>query len=257
MAEPISNCGFCGEDGTRAVIVGFSGGVTSAWCAAWALRTFSRDSVTLLFHDTKEEDEDTYRFMREVAERLGHPIVERSDGRSVTQVARDEGAIPNNRMAFCSRILKAEQRDRYMAELRALGCAEIINVVGFTAVEWQRIQRASMRAEAAGYKARFPCAENGVTKQDCIDWCIRDLGVRPPAIYQWSEHANCLGCVRGGKSYWLAVRENAPDAFARRVALEAEFGHTILKESRLIDIQPLKRKVKWREEFEVPCECVG
>ncbi len=40
----------------RKVVVGFSGGVTSAWCAGWALRTFPREEVILLFHDTKAED---------------------------------------------------------------------------------------------------------------------------------------------------------------------------------------------------------
>jgi 7-cyano-7-deazaguanine synthase in queuosine biosynthesis len=31
----------------RRVVVGFSGGVTSAWCAGWALRTYPRDEVII------------------------------------------------------------------------------------------------------------------------------------------------------------------------------------------------------------------
>lgn len=31
----------------RRVVVGFSGGVTSAWCAGWALRTFPREEVNI------------------------------------------------------------------------------------------------------------------------------------------------------------------------------------------------------------------
>jgi 3'-phosphoadenosine 5'-phosphosulfate sulfotransferase (PAPS reductase)/FAD synthetase len=54
------------KDKQRAVIVGFSGGVTSAWCAGWALREFPRGDVVLLWHDTKEEHEDTYRFLPEM-----------------------------------------------------------------------------------------------------------------------------------------------------------------------------------------------
>ena len=72
-------------------MVGFSGGVTSAWCAGWALRTYPRDEVVLLWHDTKEEHPDTYRFLKEMAEALRMPITERSDGRSVTQLFYDEG----------------------------------------------------------------------------------------------------------------------------------------------------------------------
>jgi hypothetical protein len=240
-------------------VVGFSGGVSSAWCAGWALRTYPRDRVVFLFHDTKEEDPDTYRFIKEMAAVFGHPIMERSDGRSVVEVFDDENAIANNRMAFCSRILKADQRDRYFGELREQGEGEIINVLGFSAIEWQRVQRASARAEASGYVARFPMIEEKVSKQAAADWCI-SLGVRPPRMYTWSEHANCVGCVRGGKAYWLAVAKNAPEVFAARSALEDQFGHTILKDTSLRDLLRvgLRRAVKPRESIDIgACECGG
>jgi hypothetical protein len=47
----------------RKVIVGFSGGVTSAECAILALEEYPRDEVVLLWHDTKREDVDTLHFM--------------------------------------------------------------------------------------------------------------------------------------------------------------------------------------------------
>lgn len=241
------------------VIVGFSGGVSSAWCAGWAMRTFQKSDVVFLFHDTKEEDEDTYRFIREMSAALKHPITERSDGRSVTQVFDDEAAIANNRMAFCSRILKAEQRDKYMAELRADGETEIVNVLGFSAVEWQRVQRASARAEKDGYQVRFPMIEMECSKQQAADWC-KSIGVQPPRMYLWSEHANCVGCVRGGRAYWLAVAKNAPDVFEQRARLEEEFGHTIINGTTLRDLLKtgLKHKVCQRESIDIgPCECGG
>jgi hypothetical protein len=262
------------------VIVGFSGGVSSAWCAGWALRMFKKEDVVFLFHDTKEEDPDTYRFIKQMAAKLDHPVTERSDGRSVTEIFDDENAIANNRMAFCSRILKAEQRDRYFKEVRetepckhcgslysahtkkSQTCpagyqAELFNILGFSAVEWQRVQRASARAEADGYVSRFPMIEDKITKQAAADWCL-ELGVRPPLMYTWSEHANCVGCVRGGKAYWLAVAENAPEIFEQRAALEERFGHTILKDTTLRNLVKvgLKRKVKARESIEIgPCDC--
>lgn len=239
------------------VVVGFSGGVSSAWCAGWALRTYDKSDVVFLFHDTKEEDVDTYRFIREMAEALKHPVTERSDGRSVTQVFEDEGAIANNRMAFCSRILKAEQRDRYFKELRAAGETVFVNVLGFSALEVQRVQRAAARADASGYTVRFPMVEEGVSKQAAANWCIA-LGVRPPRMYLWSEHANCVGCVRGGKAYWLAVKKNAPHVFEQRASLEEEYRHTILKDTtlrRLVQVG-LKRPVRARESIDIgACEC--
>jgi hypothetical protein len=242
---------------TNRIVVGFSGGVTSAWCAGWALRTFDRASVDLLFHDTRDEDEDTYRFIREMAVTLGKPVLNWSDGRSTSEVFRDEHAIANNRMAFCSRILKAEQRDRYFAHLREGGITDITNVVGFTARERPRVQRAWARGQASGYTVRFPLIEDGITKQHAADWCIAQ-GVTLPRMYAWSEHANCVGCVRGGKAYWLKVKEHRPDVFAERSALEREFGHTILKDTTLaqLAITGLKRKVKMRESITIgTCEC--
>ena len=241
----------------RRVIVGFSGGVTSAWAACWALRNFPKEEVVWLFHDTKEEDADTYRFIREFSEKVGHPVTEQSDGRSVTEVFENEGAIANNRMAFCSRILKANQRDVYIEKLRTGGATEILNVLGFTGLEWQRVQRAAMRAEVAGYRAVFPLVDEGITKQQAADYCI-SLGVRPPAMSLWSEHANCVGCVRGGKAYWLKVKENRPEVFAQRVALEEQYGHTILKDTTLVQlaVTGLKREVKQRESIDIgSCEC--
>ena len=246
------------------VVVGYSGGVTSAWAAAWALRVFPKDQVVWLFHDTKEEDTDTYRFLREFSEVVGHPMTEQSDGRSVTEVFEDEGAIANNRMAFCSRILKAEQRDIYFEKLRTDGVDSITNVLGFTRMETERIQRAtarSLQSQMTGkpYFVNFPLVNNGITKQMAADYCL-SLGVKPPEMYRWSEHANCVGCVRGGKAYWLKVRENRPEVFAQRVALEEQYGHTILKDTTLVQLAAtgLKREVRAREAIDIgPCECGG
>lgn len=247
----------------RKVVVGFSGGVTSAWCAGWALQNFPREEVVLLWHDTKEEDEDTYRFKDQMAAALGMPITERSDGRSVTEVARDEGKLPNDMSAFCSRILKQEQGNKYICDLQQEGYDEIIRVIGYSAMEPSRVQFAT----ALGWKQssffcnvypRFPLIETKTTKQQCWDWCNCTMGVTPPRMYEWSDHANCPGCFRGGKDYWLAVKRNMPEVFERRKALEEEFGFTIINGCSLVQLETdgLKRKVNRKEKITIgSCEC--
>lgn len=243
------------------IVVGFSGGVSSAWCAGWALRNYPREDVVLLWHDTKEEHPDTYRFIREMAAALELPITERSDGRSVTELFRDEGFLGNNQNAMCSRVLKREPGNRFMAELLADGFA-VTMVVGFSALEWKRIQRKKAEGEARGYAVRFPMAEERISKQVAADWCTAQ-GVCPSAMYAWAEHANCPGCVKGGMAYWQAVARNMPEVYAQRVALEEEFGHGILRGGDrehhllkdLVNIK-LKRKVGQREAIEIgPCDC--
>ena len=244
----------------RRIVVGFSGGVTSAWCGGWALRNFPKDEVVFLFHDTQEEDVDTYRFLFEMAEKLGHPITERSDGRSLTEAVRDENMIPNNRAPFCSRILKGEPGARYIAELKSEGITEIIKVYGFSSMEPDRIQRHTAMGWVMGFTARFPMVEEGVSKQDAATWCQCEMGVPLPSMYTWSDHANCPGCFRGGKAYWLAVQANRPDVFQQRVELEAEFNHTISGRYSLVQIvtEGMKREVGRKESIDIgPCECGG
>jgi hypothetical protein len=220
----------------------------------------------LLWHDTKEEHPDTYRFLREMAARLGMPITERSDGRSVTEVFRDEAFLGNNQNAMCSRILKREQGERYLRELRAQNL-DVVKVMGFSKREPDRVQRAWAEAEAGGYEVRFPMIETETTKQDAATWCSCEMGVRPSTMYEWAEHANCIGCVKGGRAYWLAVAENEPAVFEQRAALEEEFGHSILRgapragEDRAPFLRELvklglRRKVSAREAITIgPCEC--
>jgi hypothetical protein len=239
------------------IVVGYSGGVTSAWCLDWALRNFPRGEVVALFHDTKREDADTYRYLREMATKLDMPITERSDGRSVEEVEDDQHALANNRMAFCSRILKILPREAYFEELRAAGVTDITLVLAFSANESQRMERAKASAWASGYTVRFPMVETGMTKQACADWSL-SLGVPLPEMYRWSDHANCVGCRRGGRAYWLAVKDNRPEAFEAAKAREAVFGHTFLKGTTLaqLEITGLKRRVDRREPIRIdPCEC--
>lgn len=245
---------------SQRVIVGFSGGVTSAEAALFAIGEYGFDKVVLLWHDTKKEDADTYRFLKESAAWIGLPITERSDGRSVEELELDEGALANNRMAFCSRILKAEQFEKYLAESRAAGFTDIVKVMGFTKGEWKRIQRHTMTAKLHGFTVRFPLAEEGISKQECYDaWVKR--GVRPPRMYEWSDHANCINCRRGGKAYIIESAKRNPQQFVQLVAHEKDpafQGHTIFKDGSLEEIvqRGLKRKVKRRESIDIgACEC--
>ena len=245
----------------RRIVVGFSGGLTSAWCAGWALRTYPKDEVVLLWHDVKEEHPDTVRFVHEMAAALDMPVTEWSDGRSVTQLFRDEAYLGNNQNAMCSRILKQIPGSKYIAA--AIECGyEVVKVVGMSAKEPDRVANQAAKAVNGGFTVRFPMIETGTTKQQATDWVL-SMGVKPSAIYCWSEHANCVGCVKGGMAYWQAVAKNAPDVYAQRIALEEEFGHGILRGGDrehyllkdLVHIR-LKRTVPFKESIEIgSCEC--
>jgi hypothetical protein len=56
---------------------------------------------------------------------------------------------------------------------------------------------------------------------------------------EWSDHANCITCRRGGKAYMIASAKHHPSEFAQLVAHEKNSvfqGHTIFKDGTLEDI---------------------
>jgi hypothetical protein len=245
----------------RRVIVATSGGITSAECGVIALEEYPRDEIVFLWHDTKAEDPDTYRFLDESLAYLGVEKTERSDGRSVREVELDMGALANNRMAFCSRVLKAEQFDKYLQECRMEEVEEVVKILGFTQpADWRRIQLHTVKAQRDGYSIRFPLVEMGMTKQKCFDnWIAR--GIRPPRMYRWSDHANCRRCRRGGIAYMLAEAANDPEGYEEECRHEEDpafQGHTIFKDRSLRQLVQigLKRTVNRREAIDIgTCEC--
>jgi 3'-phosphoadenosine 5'-phosphosulfate sulfotransferase (PAPS reductase)/FAD synthetase len=89
-------------------LVQFSTGAGSAEVAWRVIEAHGAESTILLTADTLAEDEDNWRFAREVVDRLGCRWDVLADGRTPMQVGRDERVVPNDRMAVCSKILKRE-----------------------------------------------------------------------------------------------------------------------------------------------------
>lgn len=98
------------------VIVTVSGGKASAWCANWALQKYPKKDVILYFNDTKWEHPDLYRFLEDLETYFNHSIIRDSDGRNPEELFNDENFLANNRVPFCSRILKAERLQKFYKE---------------------------------------------------------------------------------------------------------------------------------------------
>src|SRR5690349_7153533 len=97
-------------------LVQFSTGAGSAEVAWRGVAEHGPEAVVLLTADTLVEDEDNWRFAREVVDQLGCHWEILADGRTPMQVGRDVRVVPNNRMAVCSRVLK---RDLLRSHLEA------------------------------------------------------------------------------------------------------------------------------------------
>ncbi len=112
------------------VIVSLSSGNASAVAGELALKAYGYDRVDLVFADTLIEDDDNYRFLKELEARWGKSIIRYTDGRDPYEVAEGEGIIPNDMLATCSYELKIKLVQDHVKHLQDDG-AVVIVALGF------------------------------------------------------------------------------------------------------------------------------
>lgn len=229
------------------VIVAISGGKASAWCATWALENYNPSDVILYFNDTKWEHPDLYRFMNELSKFLGRPIIEDSDGRSPEQLFIEHHALANNRMPFCSMILKAERLQRFYKDgdilVFGIGSEEMGRASRIIAV-YQRIAVKTNRYA----RIELPLITEQISSRD-IDSKITQMGIEPPALYGIGFiHNNCSGgCVRAGKKQWKLLYEKLPSVYAERERVENYMRGITQKDIHFFKDETLKH-FRWRIE---------
>lgn len=253
------------------VICTVSGGLSSAYCAWWTLQNYPKNRVVLYFNDTKWEHKDLYRFLDELEQFLQHPITYDVDGRNPEQLFYDEKALANNRMPFCSRILKAERLQNFYQEGDVL-------VFGFSLLERKRAYRLVQVYQkiAAKYniwpsKLVFPLIENQIPSTEVVKF-FKNTGIKAPELYELGfQHNNCSGgCVRQGIGQWVHLYKTLPEIYAERERVEESFraktGKDVhfLKQYTLKNLRhlieedsPLVRKFLADFDTELGTECVG
>lgn len=192
-------------------IVQFSTGLGSAEVARRVVERYGVETTVLLTADTMVEDEDNWRFAREVVTYLGDPEwIIRADGRTPMQVGRDHRAVPNNRMAICSRILKRELLRKWLND----NCDPATDII-YLGFDWTEQHRWDASLEPwRPWTIAAPLMDAPyMQKADLINWWREHASIEPPRLYaQGFHHANCGGaCVRGGQAQWaLLLRVDRP-----------------------------------------------
>lgn len=189
----------------------FSGG-TGSWAAAKrVVERYGADAVTLLFTDTKMEDEDLYRFLGEAAEDVGAPLVQIADGRDPWQVFRDVRFLGNTRVDPCSKHLKRDLADRWIAEHYEPDAVTIH--VGVDWTEGHRYERLAPRKLPYVYEA--PLLDPPyLTKGDMLA-ALHEAGIEPPRLYGMGfSHNNCGGfCIKAGHGHFALLLKALPERY--------------------------------------------
>jgi 3'-phosphoadenosine 5'-phosphosulfate sulfotransferase (PAPS reductase)/FAD synthetase len=236
-----------GYKGGKMNICTLSGGKASAYCADLSIKKYGKENIILYFNDTKWEHPDLYRFLKELSLYWGIPITEDSDGRSPEQIFEDNHALANNRMPFCSRILKAERLQKYYKNGDNI-------IFGIGIEEKHRAERLIAAYQKVAVKTNrwatleFPLIANKVSSIEVSEW-LNATGIKVPELYRLGfEHNNCNGgCVRAGKKHWAHLLSVLPEVYKDREQVEESFRKRYGKDVHFFKDETLKH---YRERIE-------
>ena len=197
----------------KKTIAWWSGGVTSAVTCKLCIDIYGEDNVRLVFIDTFNEDEDTYRFKADCEKWYGKEI------ETITRIGKKYDKIQDvwykykslnvASGAVCSSELKRELRKEWEKENDYKAQA-----FGFDIDEIRRV-KSMVNNYRDSAKPIFPLLMYGYTKADCVQ-IVLDADLKLPRAYALGFlNNNCLktGCVQGGIGYWQKMKRDIVENF--------------------------------------------
>jgi hypothetical protein len=218
-------------------VVQFSGGVGSFAAAQLVTKIAPLDQITLLFCDTKEEDESTYAFLHQSAAFLGLEVTVIADGRRIWELFRDRRVIGNSQMDTCSETLKRNLARSYIK--KNFQPEETVLIFGIDWMEKHRSVGIVKRWDP--YTCWFPLFDDQkYDKNKFMKQCVEEFGLTLPRLYGMNfAHSNCSGfCIKAGKAHFLNLLKQLPEIYAYHEEQEQimqaflEKPYTILRETK-------------------------
>lgn len=199
----------------------FSGGLGSWAAAKRVAETHGTENMVLLFTDTRMEDEDLYRFIKEAASNIGVPLTTLTEGRNPWHVFFDERFLGNSRVDPCSKILKRQLADKWLDD----NCdpAETVCYVGIDWSEEHRFTRLRDRRLAdGGWKYEAPLCEAPYVSKKDVTAQLKAEGIKQPRLYDTGfSHNNCGGfCIKAGQGHFANLLHTMPDRYAKHENME-------------------------------------
>lgn len=201
------------------IICWWSGGVTSAVACYLAIQLFGIERCRIIFIDTFNEDNDTYRFKADCERWYGVPIETISgigdEYKRIQDVWFKYLSLNVATGAICSYQLKRLVREKWELENKFTH-----QVFGFDISESKRAIQ--MKDNSSSAKAIFPLLFNALSKKDCFE-ILKYEFIPIPLMYWLGFHNNnCFqtGCVQGGIGYWQKMKKEFYFKFLRMAVIE-------------------------------------
>lgn len=201
------------------IICWFSGGVTSAVAIQLCIQIFGIERCRIIFIDTKNEDDDTYRFLKDCEKWYGKKIewLANEEYANIEEVWYKYKGLNFAHGAICSSELKRAVR-LYFEKHNYFFMQDF----GFDIDEPKRAKNMTMNYPNS--KCVYPLLMFGWSKKRCIEE-LNSFKIKIPRAYDWGfSNNNCLktGCVQGGIGYWQLYGKTFPDRFDRMAEIEHE-----------------------------------
>lgn len=217
---------FTGITKDSPVIAWFSGGADSAITCWLCLKWFGKSRVRIVFIDTKNEDEDTYRFKKDCEAWWGVYIEPISSDKwdNIEEVWEHYLSLNVATGAICSTELKRIVRQDFQMRNNFS-----YQAFGYDIDEPNRA--INIMNHHPDSNPIFPILYELLKKGAAIR-ILQKNGIEPPKAYQMGySNNNCLktGCVKGGIGYWQKFKIDFPDRFDEMA--EREHKYTNMKGS--------------------------
>ncbi len=214
-------------------IISLSGGIGSYFTLKRVLEKVDKKEIELVFCDTKFEDEDLYRFLKDIENKFSIKIKILTDGRTPIELSEQEKFLYNSRVANCSKVLKSKMFREYLKTLTE----EATLYFGIDFTEAHRCK--ALIRNYSQYKVEFPmCKQPYLYKNEMIEM-LKEDGIEIPKLYKLGfSHNNCAGrCFKGGIGHYKKLYEKLPNNYKEMEEAEKRIAEKIGKKVTI-----LKRK---------------
>jgi 3'-phosphoadenosine 5'-phosphosulfate sulfotransferase (PAPS reductase)/FAD synthetase len=197
-------------------VVALSGGKDSTALAVWLQENEPRP-YNFVCTPTSDELPEMFEHWRNLGKLLGSPIIPLTNG-TLKSVCDDQGALPNFRMRFCTRLLK-------IAPFKAM-LLEAMPAVAYVGLRADEADREGVDyggdvkfGTADGITQRYPLREIGWGVGDVLKY-LGGKGIVIP------ERTDCARCFFQRLGEWYRLWQRHPDIFDDAIADEDKFGFT-------------------------------
>jgi hypothetical protein len=235
-------------------IVFFSGGLSSFAVAHHLKLKHPEDNILLYFTDTRWEDEDLYRFIDEVSDKLQLPLLKHSEGVDPVRLMIKSHALFSNRFGECSKILKMRVAKRFIKKGRKPPFEDWYNKqylksdnfrenpVLYFGIAFGELHRlAPIKANWQPFEVEFPLAKNFYD----YDKLLEQYNIAKPSLYlKGFAHNNCKArCVKAGVGHYKTLYNTDRPTFDEIEHIESMLSLYVAM------FHKFKADVSWKEKL--------